>query len=205
MVDPGAAQAIVKLLSRWYRKRAKPHGIIDHFHRGTRMSYTTVSRIVPCLFSMILLSVAFGLYFVPSFMKDEPPLTLLALKTGWVFIVAVALLAPLQVLRESTVITDDGLLKCGVFGGETRMAWTNICTFQINPDDNKVIFRNRAKAKLTMSLAYDGWQDFLEMAACRMNPPLHQQFSFMLANLDAKSPVLRSTKKLRRAKWFSAS
>lgn len=203
MVDPGVSQAIVRALNRWYRKRAKPHGTMDHFYRGTRMSFTTVSRIVPCAFSIMLLSFACVLYFVPNFMADKPPLEVLALKIVWLGIVAVALLAPLQVFREYAIITDDGLLKSNLFGRQTRMAWTDISTFRINPDDNKVTFLNKERVKLTMSLAYDGWQDFLEVAARHLNQTLYWQFQFMVTNIDAKRPVLRSTKKSRWAKWFT--
>ena len=203
MVDPGVAQAIVRQLNRWYRKRAKSRGTVDYYHRGTRMNYTTVSRIVPCCFAILSLAVAAALFFIPDLMSDKPSLEVLAVKIGCLGIAAVALLAPLQMFRECAVISDDGLLKSNLFGRQTRMAWTDIFTFRINSDDNKVTFQNKEKAKLTMSLAYDGWQEFLELAARHMNRPLYRQFQFMLTNLDAKHPVFRSTKKSRRAKWFS--
>jgi hypothetical protein len=50
MVDVGLTQVIVRQLNRWQRKHANPRGAADHFHRGTRMSYTTVSRIEPAQF-----------------------------------------------------------------------------------------------------------------------------------------------------------
>ena len=203
MVDPGATQAIVRQLNRSYRKRAKPHGTVDHYHRGIRMGYTNVSRVFPCVCSVMLLAVACVLYFGPNFMADKPPLEVLALKIGWLGIVAAALLTPLQVFRECVVITDDGLIKSNLFGRETRMTWNDISTVRVNPDDNKVTFLDQEKHKLTVNLAYDGWQDFLETAARHMDRQLYWQFEFMFKNIDAKRPVLRSTKKSRWAKWFS--
>jgi hypothetical protein len=203
MVDPGAAQAIVKQLNRWYRRRARPHGTIDHYHRGMRMSYTSVYRNAICLFSLLMLSVAGALYFVPSITADKSPLLVLALKIGWLGIVAVAILAPLQAFREYSVVTDDGLIKSDLFGRETRLAWREISTYQIKPDDNKVIFRTTAKAKLTMSLAYDGWEDFQELAAKRLHPWVYMQFIHTLANLKADRPVQHPRRKIFSGKWFS--
>src|SRR5690349_18111460 len=100
MVDPGVAQALVKQLNRWYRRRAKPHGIIDHFYRGTRMSYSTASRVIASLFSLFLLAIAGALFFVPDVLTGQSPLMILLLKCGWLGIVIVALLAPLQAFRE---------------------------------------------------------------------------------------------------------
>jgi hypothetical protein len=200
MVDVGLTQLIVRQLNRWQRKRAKPHGTRDHFYRGTRMSYTTASRVLPCIFSAMLLAFASVLYFGPNFMEDKPRLEVLALKIGWLGVVVVALLTPLQVFREYVVITDEGLLKSNLFGRKTRMSWSGIYTFRINPDDNKVTFLNDANAKFTMSLAYDGWQDFLEMAARRMNQQLYAQFQPMFMNIDTKRPKLHSTNSVRRAK-----
>jgi len=202
MVDPGAAQALVKQLNLWYRKRAKPRGTIDHFYRGTRMSYTAAYRIVMSLFSIFMLSVASLLYFFPDIFADKSPWFILGIKIGWVGIVVVAILAPLQALREFTVVNDDGLIKSNLFGGETRLGWKEIFTFQIKPDDNKVIFKNNAKAKLTMSLSYDGWQDFQEMAVKHLNPVLYWQFTYARANVNAKGTISRPTKKSRPAKWF---
>lgn len=176
---------------------------MDHYHRGTRMSYTSVYRNMMCLFSLLLLSVAGVLYFVPSITADKSPLMVLGLKIAWLGIVAVAILAPLQAFREYTVVTDDGLIKSNLFGRETRLAWREISTYQIKPDANKMIFRTTTKAKLTMSLAYDGWQDFRELAARHLNPVLYWQFVSALVNVDAKRTISCSTKKTRPAKWFS--
>ena len=204
MVDPGVAQAIVKQLNRWYRKRAKPHGTLDLYHRGTRMRYTAACRSVNAFESSFLLSVATVLYFVPSVTEGKSSMVVLLLKLGWGALVALAVFMILQVFREYVVINDDGLLKSDLFGRETRMAWKDIFTYRIKPDDNKVIFHTNTKSKLTMSLSYDGWQDFLEMAARHLNPTLYWQFNCTIANIDAKRPILRSTKKPRWAKWFSS-
>ena len=161
MVDVGLSQLIVQKLNRRYRRRAKPHGSVDHFHRGTCMSLTGAARIFPCCCSIMLLSVAVLLYFGPDFMSDKPHWEVLGIKIAWLGIVAVALLTPLEVFRECLIITDDGLLKINLFGRQTRMAWPDIASFQINPNDNKVIFLAGDKAKVKASLAYNGWQDFL--------------------------------------------
>jgi len=203
MVDPGAAQALVKQLNRWYRSRAKPHGTIDHFYRGTRMSYTATYRGVMSLFSIVILSVASVLYFVPDIFADKSPWVILAMKIGWTGIVVLAVLAPLRAFREFTVVNDEGLIKSNLFGREQRLGWREISNFRIKPDDNQVIFMNSAKATLTMSLTYDGWQDFREMAARHLTPVLYWQFDYALTNLDAKRANLPSTKKTRPAKWFS--
>ena len=203
MVDPGAAQALVKQLNRWYRQRAKPHGTIDHFYRGTRMTYTAAYRSVMCLFSLIMLSVASILYFVPDITADKSPWVVFAIKIGWAGIVVVAILAPLQAFREFTVVNDEGLIKFNLFGREIRLGWKDIVTFQLKLDENGVIFKNSEKTKLTMNLAYDGWQDFRELAARHLNPVLYWQFAYALANVNAKSAVLRLPTKPRWAKWFS--
>ena len=192
MVDLGLTQVIVYRLNRWYRRRAKPHGAVDHFNRGTRMGYRAASRLVPCLCSLMLLIAAGLLYFVPNTLTEMPSLEVLALKFGWVGVVVVAFLTPFEVFREYVVITDDGLLKSNLFGRQTRMAWKDIVTFRLNVNDNKVVFTAGKKAKLTVSLAYDGWQDFLETAARQMDPALYAQFYLMFANLDVKRPVLKS-------------
>jgi hypothetical protein len=203
MVDPGAAQALVKQLNRWYRKKATPRGTADHYHRGTRMSYTAASRAVVCLFSLLLLSVACVLYFAPNLMADKPSLVVLGLKIAWLGIVVVAFLAPVQAFREFVVINEEGVMKSDLFGRQTRFGWNEILSFRINPDDNKVIFRTAdPKAKLKMSLAYDGWRDFLELAGRRLDPALNFQLVHALATLDAKRTISRSTKKVPWAKWF---
>ena len=202
MVDPGAAQALVKQLNRWYRSRAKPHGTIDHYYRGTRMSYTATYRGVMCCLSLFLLTVAGALFFVPDLFADKSKWFILGVKLGWAGMVVAAILLPLHALREFTVVNDDGLIKGNLFGGEARMGWQEIAGFRIKPDDNSVIVMNRAKGKLTMNLAYDGWQDFRELAARHLNPVLYWQFAYAQANVNAKSAVLRSPTKPRWVKWF---
>jgi len=201
--DPSAAQAVLKQLNRWYRKKAEPHGTIDHYYRGTRMSYTAAYRTVMFLFSVVMLSVDSVLYFVPDVFADKSPWVILALKIGWVGIILLAVLALLRAFRESTVVNDDGLIKINFLGGEARLKWTEISSFRIKPDDNSVSLIKNANTKLTMSLSYDGWQDFREMAARHLNPALYQQLDYALAKLDTKRADLPTIKKLRPPKWFS--
>ena len=186
--DPGAAQAIIKQLNRWYR-RARPHGTIDHFYRGTRMSYTAVYCHMVCVFCLILFSVAAILYFLPAASEGKSPLVILLSKLGAGVLVALAVLMLLQGFHEFAVVTDDGLIKFNLFGRETRLAWHEISTYHIRVDDNTVIFKTRGKAKLRMSLAYDGWQDFQELAAKHLNPTLYWHFIYTLANVDAKPTI----------------
>jgi len=126
------------------------------------MSYNAACRGVACLFSLFLLSIAGVLCFVPSVTADKSPLVVLGLKIGWLGIVAVAPFAPRQAFREFVIASDEGLMKSNLLGRQTRFEWKEIAGFQIKPDDNKVIFRIGIKTRLTMSLAYDGWRDFLD-------------------------------------------
>jgi hypothetical protein len=203
MVDPGAAQALLKQLNRWYRSRARPRGTIDHFYRGTRMSYTATYRGVVCCLSLFLLAIAGALFFVPDLFADKSKWFILGVRVGGAGMVLAAILLPLHALREFTVVNDDGLIKGNLFGGEARMGWQEIASFRINPDDNGVVFMNRAKGKLTMSLSYDGWRDFQEMAARHLDPSVYWQFTYALANVDAKGPMGRSTGEIRLPKWLS--
>ena len=203
MVDPGAAQAIVRQLNRWYRKRAKPHGSIDHFYRGTRMSYTTTYRMVMGFASAFLLAVAAVLYFAPSVTEGKSPTTVLLLKLGWAGLVVLAIVMVIQAFRECCIITDDGVIKSNPFSRETRLDWKDIARFVVKTDDNQVILRTSGKAKLNMSLSYDGWRDFLDVASRRMDPELYGQFSYTLANLDVKRPRAATPRKKGWAKWFS--
>lgn len=203
MVDPGIAQVIVKRLNQWYRSRSKPRGTMDHYHRGTRMSFNTAYRAGNGVVAVFLLAIAAVLYLVPDLFADKSPWVVLAIKIGWAGIVAVAVLAPLQALREFVVVNDDGLVKSNLFGKISRMSWQEIAAFQTKADDNKVTLVSHAKGKLTMSLCYNGWQDFLEMAEKRLNPALYWQVAYALADIKAKDSISRSTKKPRPAKWFS--
>jgi hypothetical protein len=203
MIDPGAAQALIKQLNRWYRKRAKPRGIVDHFHRGTRMSYTTTFRAVNSCIAGLLLAFAAALYFVPGILEQQSTLMILLLKLGWGGIVALALGILIQTFGEYAVVTDDGIIKFGFFGRETRMDWKDIRQFHIKPDSNDVIFRDYAKRKLKLSLSYDGWRDFIETAARRLEPALYHLFYYAFVDIDAKKPVALSALQSRWARWFS--
>ncbi len=166
------------------------------------MSYTATYRGVTSFASGLLLCIAAAFYLVPEVSAGKSPLMILLLKLGCGGIVLVAVFMLMHAFRECAVITDDGLIKLDLFGRETRLGWKDISRFQIKPDDNKVIFRDSARAKLTMSLAYDGWQDFSDMAFRRLTPALYWQFKRAVANIDAKRTNLPSTRKTRWAKWF---
>ena len=198
MIDPTVAQALVKQLSRWFRQRRKPHGTVDHFYRGTRMSFSATYRNVTCFTCFIALAVACALYFIPGITEGKSPLVVALLKIGWGLVVAVAILLPMRAFREGVVVTDDGLIKCDLFGRETRMTWKEIHTYRIKADENKVTLISTAKAKFVVSLAYDGWQDFLEMAAKHLHPTLYWQLMPALQNMDIKPAISRSTKKKAR-------
>lgn len=200
MVDPRAAQLIIRQLNRWYRRRAQPHGTMDHYHRGTRMSYTAVYRRSAGCFCLILLGVAAVLYFVPGLGKENSSTVVLLFKLGAVGIVALALFTALQAFREFAVITDDELIKYNLFGRETWMAWRDIYSYQIKPDNNTVTLQTNGKARLKLSLAYDSWQDLREMAARQMNPALYWQFARALVKVDARRAI--STTKINPAKWL---
>jgi hypothetical protein len=201
MVDPGIAQVIIKHLNRWYRSRSRPQGVTDHYFRGTRMSYNSAYRLVNCLTALFLLSIAALLYVVPDIFAGKPLWEQWLVKLGWVGITVVAVLAPLQAFREFTAVNDDGLIKSNLFGKITRLEWREITFFSLNADDNKVVFRGAAKNKLTMSLCYNGWQDFQEMAARRMEPGVYWQVNYGLANVKANDQR-QSAKASPKKKWF---
>jgi hypothetical protein len=198
MVDPGAAQAIVKQLNRWYRSRARPHGTIDHYHRGTRMGYTGAYRVGASIVAGFLIGTA--ILFLGLGVTSGKSLLVVSFLVG---IVAVAIYLLLQAFREFAIVTDEGLIRVNLFNRETRLAWREISSFRMKPDDNKVIFMSVTKKKLTMSLSYDGWQDFDELAARHLDPALYWQFAYALANVNAKRTISRSTKKTHPAKRFS--
>ncbi len=106
----------------------------------------------------------------------------------------------LQDFREFTVITDDELIKFNLLGREIRLAWCDIYSYQIKPDNHTVTFKTSGKAMLKLSLAYDGRQDLRETAARQMNPALYWQFTRVLANVDARRTI--STAKINPAKWL---
>ncbi|HUE36970.1 MAG TPA: hypothetical protein VMO20_06235, partial [Candidatus Acidoferrum sp.] len=108
MVDPGIAQAIVKQLNRWYRRRSQPRGTVDHFYRGTRMTYNRTKRTVVCSMSLFLLSIAAAIYVIPGIFAGQSLWMVLILNIGVLFMIAFGILAPLQVFREFVIVTDDG-------------------------------------------------------------------------------------------------
>jgi hypothetical protein len=203
-VDPGAAQALIKQFNRACRKRRKPHGTIDHYHRGIRMTYTAVYRRSNAVVATTLLLVAAALCFMPRPFDGKPFLEVIGLRVGWAALVLIPILILFCAYREFVVVTDDGLIRYNPFGRETRMAWKDIRHYLVNADQNKVIFKNADNVKLTVSLAFDGWQDFLESAHKHLDPNLYWQLVPTLQNLDAKRPVFRWTKKKGLAKWFSS-
>lgn len=188
MVDVSAAQQIVKLLNKWYRRRSLPHGTMDHFYRGTRMSYNRTYRTVVGLVTLGMISAAAAAFlFLPGILQDKDGMALCAKIMATSF-AAIGILGSLQAFCEFVVVTDDGLLKSNLFGRKTRMAWDEILHFNVKRDDNKVIFFGKNKFKLTLSLSYNGWQDFLEVAARRLEPAKYAVFAYTLANVDAKRP-----------------
>lgn len=189
MVDPGAAQLIIKQLNRWYRRSSQPRGTIDHFYRGTRMTYNGTKRMATCVISTILISMGCIAYLYSGIADDKVWWFHLFLKIGGIGIVSLGIIQLLQVACEFVVVTDDGLLKSDLFGRKKQMAWNEILWLTVKPDSNKVIVSGNSKLRLTMSLAYNGWQDFLEMAAQRMDPTIYRVIAFTLANVDAKKPV----------------
>jgi len=184
MVDPGIAQAMVKRLNRWYRKRAKPHGVLDHYYRGIRMTRTAAHCAVSLCFWLFLLSIVVAFFFVPGIFSGQPSLIQILLKAGWLLMAVLVLLAPLGAMRDFAVLTEDGLIKPKLLGGEARVAWNDIRLVQIKPDSNEVNFFTGNKTKCAISLAYDGWGDLLEMAAKHLDRPLYYQLTASLQNID---------------------
>lgn len=189
MVDPGAAQLIVKQLNKWYRRRSQPRGTTDHFYRGTRMTYNATKRLATCVISSILFFVGCVFYLYPHWAVDRTWWFLLLMKIAGIGIVGLGIIQLLQVACEFVVVTDDGLLKSDFLGRKTQMAWNEIVRFQVKPDDNKVIVFGKGKSKLTMNLAYNGWQDFLETAGRRLNPATYTVIALALANVNARKTV----------------
>lgn len=181
---------VVKQLYRWIRHQSRPHGTTDHFYRGRRMSYNWAYRVVVCFVSLVMFSLAGAGVLVKALLNDRSWFSLF-IDTSAIVMAAIGALAPFQAFREFVVVTDDGLVKCFMFGSTQKLAWNEILRFQINPAENKVTLSGTGKSKMTMNLAYDGWQDFLEMAKRRMDPGNYQSIAYALANVDAKPvPVL---------------
>jgi hypothetical protein len=176
MVDVGLTQVIVKRLNKDSRRRAKPHGSIDHYYRGIRLRYNWPYRIRVCFFSLFLLSIGCALYLVPGVFSDESPIVGYIMKIAWLGIIAVAILAPIQACRDFVVVNDEGIMKSDLFGRKTQLKWNQVSNFVIKLDANDLIFVSGEKTKLKMSLCYDGWQDFTEMSAKRLNQVLYSQF-----------------------------
>ncbi len=195
MVDPGIAQAIVKRLNRWYRKCAKPHGKVDHYYRGIRMTRTAANRLVFLCFWLFLLFIVLAFFFVPDIFSGQSLLMKLLLQAGWLLMAVLVLVAPLQAMRDFVVVTDDGLIKPKLFGGETRVAWSNIVSFHIKPDSNEVNCFTGDNTKCQISLAYNGWQDLLETASKHLNRSLFYQLTVSRQNLDIQRtrPANKST------------
>jgi hypothetical protein len=203
MVDPGIAQVVIKNLNHWYRKKAKPRGTLDHFYRGTRMNYTSSYRVVICFFSLIMLSGAYALYFVPGLFADKSPWIVLLIKIAWVGITVVSLLAPMQAFREFVIVNDEDVMKSDLFGRQKRFNWKEITSFHLKPDSNELVFQIAdSKRKLTMNLAYDGWRDFLELAEKHLDPVLNFRLVYEVATLAVRRPVARPIKKSRWFMWF---
>ena len=187
-VDPGIAQAIVKRLNRWYRKRAKPHGKTDHYYRGIRMTRTAANRSVLLFFWLVLLFIVVAFLFAPGILSGQSFFMNLLLKAGWLLMAIVVVVGPFAVTRDFAVVNDDALIKPKIFGAETRMMWNDIVSIRIKRDSNEAVFLTGAKTKCKINLAYDGWGDLLEMAAKHLNPPLYYQLLVLLQNVD-REPV----------------
>jgi hypothetical protein len=188
MVDPLIAQALVRNINILLRKRSKPHGTTDHFYRGTRMSYNRAHRTLIGLLTLgAVLLAATAFLFLPGILQDKDGMALCGkiVATG---LAIIGVLGSLQAFCEFVIVNDYGLLKSNLFGRKTKTAWDEILHFNVKPDDNKVIFFGKDKFKLTMSLSYNGWQDFLEMAERRLETAKYKVFAYTLANVDAKRP-----------------
>lgn len=192
MVDPFILQALVRNVHILLRQRSQPRGTIDHFYRGTRMSYNRAYCMLICLLTLGMVSAAAAAFlFLPGILRDKDGMALFA-KIFATSMAAIGVYASLQALCEFVVVNDDGLLKSDRFGRKTQMAWNEIVRYQVKSDDNKVILFGKDKFKMTMSLAYNGWQDFLEMAARRVNPAIYENIAYTLANVDARRPQKKS-------------
>ncbi len=202
MVDPGIAQVVIKHLNRWYRSRSQPRGVMDYYHRGTRMSFNRAYRTGNSLVALFLLGIASLLFLIPDLFADKPLWQQWLVKLGWVGITVVAGLMLLQLFREATIVNDDGLMKINLFGQITRMEWRELAQFSYKTDDSTVTFRNAARQKLTLSLCYNGWQDFVELAARRMEPSLYWQVTYGLAMVRAGDQKAKPVKTTTKAKWF---
>ena len=122
--------------------------------------------------------------FTPLSVETIPivvALVILLVKIGWVGVTAVALGAPIEALREFAVVNDEGVMKSNLLGRQTRLEWGEITRVYINPGDNKVVLSGNTKTKVELSLCYNGWQDFVSISAKHLNPMLHLELVFNLA------------------------
>lgn len=188
MVDTFLTQVIVKRLNRWYRSRSQPHGTIDLSNRGTRLTYNNTYRLGTCLMSLLLLGPGCALYFVPGLFADKSPEFVLVIKIGWIGVLAVVFLAPLEAFREYLVVNEEGLLKSNLFGKQTRLEWREIS--RIHTDDKEIIFFTDTGTKLKASLCYNGWQDFVEISAKHLNELPQLQLATAVAKLGSSKSIL---------------
>lgn len=154
------------------------------------MAYNGSYRLVVSLMSAFLLFPAGALYFWPAVFADSSRLFVIVLKIGWAGLLVVVFLAPLQAFREFLVVNDEGILKSNVLGKHTRLEWTEITQVRIESDGNDMIFLSRAGYELKASLAYNGWQDFLEISAKHLDSTLQSQLAFALADQGWRAPNL---------------
>jgi len=203
MVDPGIAQVVIKHLNRWYRSRSQPRGVMDYYHRGTRMSFNIAYRTTNSLVAFFLLGIGALLFLMPDLFADKPWWQQWLVKLGWAGITVVAVLILLQLFRESTVINDDGLVKINLMGQITRMGWGDLASFSYKTDDSTVTFRDATRKKLTLSLCYNGWQDFLALASRRMEPGLYWQVTYGLAMVKAGDQKPKAVNTPSMTKWIS--
>lgn len=203
MVDPGAAQVIVKHLNRWYRSKSRPRGVVDYYFRGTRMTFNRAYRAGNALLAGMMLAAGTLLFLMPDMLADKPLWQQWLVKLGWVGITVTALILLLQLFREFTVVNDNGLMKSNLWGRITRLDWNELAYFHYKIDENTITFRNNAHEKLTLSLCYNGWGDFMEMAARRMPPSLYWQVTCGLASVKANDQRQKSRKTGSGKKWFT--
>jgi len=183
MVDIGLTQVVVKRLNKDSRRRAKPHGLIDHYYRGVRLHYNWSYRIRVCFFSLFLFSIGCALYVVPGVFSGESPVVGYIIKIAWLGIMAVAIFAPIQACLDFVIVNDEGIMKSDLFGKKTWLKWNQVSNFVVKLDSNDLIFASETKIKLKMSLCYDGWQDFTEMSAKRLSPVLYSQLYLTMRNV----------------------
>jgi hypothetical protein len=184
MSDFGLTHFIIIALHRWYRRRSRPHGMLDVENRGTRMVYNNSYRLVTCLTFLFFLAPSYVLYFKPGVFSGKSESVVFTIKIIWAGLMIVILLAPLEVFREFLVVNDDGLMRSNLFGTQTRISWHEIESVRISMHNSEVKFIAKGGLKLKASLCYNGWQDFLEISAKHLDPQLQSQL--LLAVADAR-------------------